>query len=268
MTATVAAPHRMRLRPHQARAVHCATTALRHGTRTTVVSACGTGKTAIAARVAQKVVRRGHQLVLLPTLELLAQTIAEWREAGHTGPVMAMCYRRPVVPGERVPASTHPGYLAAWIQDNPNGTVFALYQSLNKIHKAHRDYKLGPWALISVDEAHRTSGYIGKEWAAVHDDELIPAGRRAYYTATPGSGRLAMARTPLSSRPWRTPSSTARPRFASRWPKPSTWSSWPTTASSSWKSTRPNCAPAWACPTGPPKQNCAPQPSRSPCCAP
>lgn len=185
MTATAATPRRMRLRSHQARAVHCATTALRHGTRTTVVSACGTGKTVIAARVAQQVVRHGHQLVLLPTLELLAQTIAEWREAGHTGPVMAMCHRRPIVPGEHVPASTRPGYLAAWINDNPDGTVFALYQSLNKIHKAHRDHKLGPWALISVDEAHRTSGFIGKEWAAVHDDELIPAGRRAYYTATP-----------------------------------------------------------------------------------
>ncbi|MCG7522879.1 Helicase associated domain protein [Streptomyces sp. OfavH-34-F] len=186
-TATLTPPARprLRLRPHQARAVHSAATALRHGPRTTVISACGTGKTVIAARVAREIVRHGHQLVLVPTVELLGQTIAEWREAGHEGPVMAMCHRRPKVPGEHIPASTHPGFLAAWVQDNPDGTVFGLYQSLDKIQKAHRKFRLGPWALISADEAHRTSGYINKSWAAVHHDRLVPAGRRAYYTATP-----------------------------------------------------------------------------------
>ena len=38
---------------------------------------------------------------------------------------------------------------------------------------------------MAVDEAHRTSGDVGKRWAAVHDDELIPAHKRLYLTATP-----------------------------------------------------------------------------------
>lgn len=36
-----------------------------------------------------------------------------------------------------------------------------------------------------VDEAHRTSGRIGKPWAVIHDNTLIPALRRLYMTATP-----------------------------------------------------------------------------------
>ncbi|MEV6002167.1 Helicase associated domain protein [Streptomyces griseomycini] len=36
-----------------------------------------------------------------------------------------------------------------------------------------------------TDEAHRTSGRIGKPWAVVHDNTRIPALRRLYMTATP-----------------------------------------------------------------------------------
>ncbi|WP_435271523.1 hypothetical protein [Streptomyces sp. 1222.5] len=36
-----------------------------------------------------------------------------------------------------------------------------------------------------VDEAHRTSGQIGKPWAVVHDNTRIPALRWLYMTATP-----------------------------------------------------------------------------------
>ncbi|MFC9760097.1 helicase-related protein [Streptomyces sp. NPDC056921] len=35
-----------------------------------------------------------------------------------------------------------------------------------------------------IDEAHRTSGYAGKPWAAVHDQTKMPATRRLYMTAT------------------------------------------------------------------------------------
>ncbi|MER7497998.1 Helicase associated domain protein [Streptomyces pharetrae] len=41
------------------------------------------------------------------------------------------------------------------------------------------------WDLIVVDEAHRTSGRIGKPWAVVHDNTRLPALRRLYMTATP-----------------------------------------------------------------------------------
>jgi hypothetical protein len=36
-----------------------------------------------------------------------------------------------------------------------------------------------------TDEAHRTSGSMGKAWADIHDQSVIPAHRRLYLTATP-----------------------------------------------------------------------------------
>nr|WP_256097136.1 DEAD/DEAH box helicase family protein [Streptomyces agglomeratus] len=50
---------------------------------------------------------------------------------------------------------------------------------------------LRAWDLIVVDEAHRTSGRIGKPWAVVHDNQKIPSLRRLYMTATPRLWQLA-----------------------------------------------------------------------------
>ncbi|MET7305423.1 Helicase associated domain protein, partial [Embleya sp. NPDC005575] len=54
-----------------------------------------------------------------------------------------------------------------------------------------------------VDEAHRTSGALGKAWAAIHDNRRLPAARRLYLTATPriwepsaGSAYAALAAEP------------------------------------------------------------------------
>ncbi|MEU2674666.1 helicase-related protein [Streptomyces sp. NPDC007164] len=51
------------------------------------------------------------------------------------------------------------------------------------LQQAH-EAGLPVWSLMVVDEAHRTSGDAGKPWAAVHDQERIPAVRRLYMTAT------------------------------------------------------------------------------------
>ncbi|WP_241678969.1 DEAD/DEAH box helicase [Streptomyces lasalocidi] len=187
MTATITTPPpKIRLRPHQSKAVHAAHTALRQAARTSVVMACGTGKTYVAARTAARVAPQGTRLVLLPTLELLAQTVDDWRTAGMSGPVLAMCSKRPNVAGEPVAFTTDPAVLAAIVRQHPVGlTVFATYHSLHRVQDAHHRFALPAWSLITIDEAHRTSGDLGKRWAAVHDDQLIPAHKRLYLTATP-----------------------------------------------------------------------------------
>ncbi|MFD6967426.1 Helicase associated domain protein [Streptomyces sp. NPDC059949] len=182
---TTAPPPKVRLRKHQSQAVHAALTALRHTARTSIVMACGTGKTYVAARVAARVAPQGTRLVLLPTLELLAQTVDDWRTAGMTGPVLALCSKRPNTTSESVPYTTDPAALTATVSQNPTLTVFATYHSLGRVRYAHHHFALPPWSLIAVDEAHRTSGDLGKRWAAVHDDDLIPAHKRLYLTATP-----------------------------------------------------------------------------------
>ncbi|MFJ8314242.1 MULTISPECIES: Helicase associated domain protein [unclassified Streptomyces] len=188
----------IKLWPHQVEAVDAVVRGLdippgkripRDGLRATVVAACGTGKTFIAAASALRLARNGRVLVLLPTLDLLTQTVREWRAAGHTGPAVAVCSLDddPHLWDLDVRSTTSPPQLALWHGRGPV-TVYATYASLGVLAEAHEgEYGLpmDVFDLMVVDEAHRTSGSMGKAWAAVHDQETIPAMRRLYMTATP-----------------------------------------------------------------------------------
>ncbi|MBO8191583.1 Helicase associated domain protein [Streptomyces oryzae] len=180
------------LRPHQREAVDAALRVLElparsavpgRGLRTQVIMATGTGKTLVATRSAEEL-RAGRVLVLVPSLDLLAQTEAAWREGGRTGPMVGVSSLR----GEEVsfPNTTDVEELVDWVRPFGKVTVFATYASLGlgTLERAHQAGLPG-WDLIVVDEAHRTSGQIGKPWAVVHDNTRIPALRRLYMTATP-----------------------------------------------------------------------------------
>ncbi|WP_279617039.1 DEAD/DEAH box helicase [Streptomyces yokosukanensis] len=180
------------LRPHQREAVDAVLRALElparstvpeRGLRTQVVMATGSGKTLVAVRSAQEL-RAGRVLVLVPSLDLLAQTEAAWREGGRSGPMIGVSSLR----GEEAsfPNTTDVGELVAWVRPFDRATAFATYASLGlgTLERAHAAGLPG-WDLVVVDEAHRTSGRIGKPWAVVHDNTRIPSLRRLYMTATP-----------------------------------------------------------------------------------
>lgn len=179
----------LELRPHQKEAVRAATRTLNQHPRASLIAACGTGKTLIAARTTARVAPRGRALVLLPTLDLLSQTIRSWRAAGRKGTTTAVCSARQALDhdplGADVPLTTDPAELASLTTTSGTVTVYATYASLPTVVTAHRDHRLPPWDLVVVDEAHRTAGRLGKAWAAVHHDDQLPAARRLYLTATP-----------------------------------------------------------------------------------
>lgn len=159
------------------------------GLRGQVHAACGTGKTLIAAASAKRLVPKGRKLVLVPTLDLLSQTVKAWHEVGHTGPAVAVCSLQddPELWNLRVRSTTNPVQLALWHGSGPV-TIYATYASLGVLAEAFEGVygqKLDPVDLAVVDEAHRTSGSMGKAWADIHDQSVIPAYRRLYLTATP-----------------------------------------------------------------------------------
>ncbi|MTE17558.1 helicase [Streptomyces sp. TRM43335] len=207
----------IRLRPHQAEAVDAIVHALEYragrevpaeGLRATAVAATGAGKTLIAAEAARRLEPRGRVLVMVPTLDLLTQTVQAWRMAGHTGPAVAVCSLEgdTALAALGVRCTTNPIRLALWAGSGPV-TMFATYASLaprQDIDPADPDgepvqapgpletafqgaygQRLAPFGLAVVDEAHRTSGDLAKPWAAIHDNTRIPAARRLYLTATP-----------------------------------------------------------------------------------
>ncbi|MFE4023459.1 DEAD/DEAH box helicase family protein [Streptomyces sp. NPDC059101] len=151
-------------------------------------------------------------------LDLLTQTVEAWRAVGHKGPAVAVCSlgADPLLEALDVRCTTNPTQLALWAASGPM-LVFATYASLvpqgleddqdsdqgggeggavggeragapGVLEQALRGsygQRMGAFDLLVVDEAHRTSGAIGKAWAVVHDQERIPAARRLYMTATP-----------------------------------------------------------------------------------
>jgi len=179
--------------PHQREAVDAAVRALAGGGRATVVSACGTGKTRIASAAVNRLAAGGRVLVGVPTLELAAQTLREWRDCGDgpLGTVVVVCSDPAVLSGRDidlggdVTVSTLPGQVAAACAVPGRVTVLSTYDSMPVVAAAHASHDLPRWDCVVADEAHRTTGCAGGAWTTVHRDGLVPAVRRLYMTATP-----------------------------------------------------------------------------------
>ncbi|MFB8298431.1 Helicase associated domain protein [Streptomyces bacillaris] len=178
------------------------------GARGTIVSATGSGKTITAAACALESFADGRILVTVPTLDLLAQTAQAWRLVGHRAPMVAVCSLEndPVLKELGVRTTTNPIQLALWAGSGPV-VVFATYASLvdredvdapegqRKVRGpleaalagGDRLYgqRMAGFDLAIVDEAHGTAGDLGRPWAAIHDNQRIPADFRLYLTATP-----------------------------------------------------------------------------------
>ncbi|WP_217133055.1 DEAD/DEAH box helicase [Streptomyces sp. AC558_RSS880] len=178
------------------------------GKRGTIVSATGSGKTITAAACALECFPDGRILVTVPTLDLLVQTAQAWRLVGHRATMVAVCSLEndPVLTSLGVRTTTNPIQLALWAGAGPV-VVFATYASLvdrEDIDAPEGQRKVrGPleaalaggerlygqqmagFDLAIIDEAHSTAGDLGRPWAAIHDNQRIPADYRLYLTATP-----------------------------------------------------------------------------------
>jgi superfamily II DNA or RNA helicase len=165
--------------------------------RVTNVMACGTGKTRVGAEVARLVAPSEPVLIVVPTLDLIAQTLGAWLEAlgrEALGRIIAVCGDREVTDRDtaddlsalQIEVTSDPGQLAELLRTRQGrSTVAITYQSLPKLVAAHQYRGVQPWKLIVVDEAHRSAGIKDRQWSAMHDDELVPAFKRLYMTATP-----------------------------------------------------------------------------------
>ena len=175
------------LRPYQKEAMQKVCKAFDAGDeRGRLIMACGTGKTLVGLRIAEKQVQQGGRvLVLMPSLSLLSQTLHEWvadsSRALHT---LAVCSdsqvhlrkkedrdKEDISPVDMViPPTTDSDRLADALRAShlgngsrkPLTVVFATYQSLKVIEKAQRhnlqSHHPTPFDLVIADEAHRTAG--------------------------------------------------------------------------------------------------------------
>ncbi|GAA3185403.1 DEAD/DEAH box helicase [Streptomyces virens] len=177
------------LRAHQREAYTAAVHALARSPRATIVSATGTGKTITAIRIAEHFAGPGHILVVVPSLNLISQTAWHWYADSRISDMLGVGTLKPTAvsfSGDRLLSTTDPARIARTLAGFAEpGVVFATYQSLKAIARAHHRHQLPPWSIVIIDEAHRSSGSSNKQWAAIHYDSEIPAERRLYMTATP-----------------------------------------------------------------------------------
>lgn len=192
-------PGRRVLRADQERGLAAVVRHLRRPhTRALYVAATGTGKTLVSIRAADELAAR-LVLVVLPTLDLAAQTALAWRRDGHHEHMVIVSSMdtaaNDALTAARIGSTSDSNALAALMSVlGPNDdqipalTVLSTYDSLDKIEATqHTRHRVPPFDLAIMDEAHRIAGRPDKKWAASNDAQRILTDRRLYMTATPRS---------------------------------------------------------------------------------
>ena len=201
------------LRPHQKRAVDRVASGFLKGDRGKLVMACGTGKTFVTLKVAERQAGRGCAvLYLVPSISLLQQSMREWAEqADMPHRYVAVCSDTKVGKDDEdaslseleIVPTTDPKKIAGALVKNEDHmlVVFSTYQSIMQVSEAQKSRDM-EFDLVVCDEAHRTTGVINQElrpdskvsdsddsrissFVAVHSQDNIRAKRRLYVTATP-----------------------------------------------------------------------------------
>ncbi|WP_426567266.1 DEAD/DEAH box helicase family protein [Streptomyces canus] len=171
-------PVRHTLRRDQRTALNASVTAVAAGGRATIVMPCGCGKGLVSARTAEHLTQSGHirrTVVMVPTLDLLAQSAQVWKEQNdHHGHLLAVCSPRADLDALNIPQTTDPAELAALLAGLDHYTVFATYASLadgddkqGALLAAHAARALPTWDLLIADFTNRHVGVrdVRVEWS-------------------------------------------------------------------------------------------------------
>lgn len=201
-------------RDHQFPAIEAVVKGFETVNRGKLIMAPGTGKTYTSMAIAEEMAKKKdgvfRVLYLVPSIQLLSQTLRGWTaDTNYQMDAIAVCSDRKVTKQETkgeyeditvadigFPATTNTEKLLEYkarIEANAAKgdflTVFSTYQSIDVIIEAQKQ-GFYEFDLVVCDEAHRTTGAteVGKEdssFTKVHYDENIKTAKRLYQTATP-----------------------------------------------------------------------------------
>ncbi len=188
---------RWNARPHQETAIDAVVDGFRDQDRGRLIMACGTGKTLTALWIAERL-QSSLTLVLVPSLSLLQQNLAEWgRHSAEDFDTPVVCSDESVLQSKAdtaiqstadlgVKVTTDPAEIRHFLGQRRKrpAVVFATYQSSDRIAAAQTG-KAKPFDLAICDEAHRLAGHAEGLFATVLDDKKVKARKRLFMTATP-----------------------------------------------------------------------------------
>jgi superfamily II DNA or RNA helicase len=184
-------------KPHQKIAIQDVVNGFKTNDKGQMIMACGTGKTFITLWIKEKL-EAESTLILLPSLNLLSQTLKEWYFAANKlFKSLAVCSDETVIKQASddeikestqdlsFPVTTNVTKIKKFlIQDGPK-VIFSTYQSSPMIYEAMKDSNVPDFNLVICDEAHRCAGDAGKIFSTVLDDKKIRTKRKLFATATP-----------------------------------------------------------------------------------
>ena len=179
--------------PHQLEAIANVKMGLETQDRGQMIMACGTGKTFTTLWI-KEALEAHTTLVLLPSLNLLSQTMREWAWAGNTDfDILNVCSDQSV--GKKTedmdpadapfPVTSDVHEIAVFLQRESSKVVFCTYQSSDLIAQAQVDESVPTIDLAIADEAHRCAGKAEAGFATILDGAKIRAKKRLFTTATP-----------------------------------------------------------------------------------
>ncbi|MSU62652.1 MAG: hypothetical protein EXS31_09675 [Pedosphaera sp.] len=182
--------------PHQTEALGALLPALETHDRVSAIMACGTGKTLVALWVAER--RQAPRiLVLLPSLALLRQVLHEWLRESSLPSLAYLCVCSDPTVKDGLDSittaqsdldfqvSTDTASVRDFLDAPFSGTkvVFSTYQSARVVGAALKPGEA--FDLAVFDEAHKTAGREGRNFAFALEDANLPIRKRLFLTATP-----------------------------------------------------------------------------------
>jgi superfamily II DNA or RNA helicase len=182
--------------PHQAEALDAILPALQTHDRVSAIMACGTGKTLLALWVMERLEAK-RVLVLLPSLALLRQTLHEWLHETCLPSLAYICVCSDPTVKEGIdtlstqqsdldfPVSTGAVSVRSFLGVPFAGVklVFSTYQSASVVGLAMQPGEAFDFAVF--DEAHKTAGREGRNFAFALADTNLSIRKRLFLTATP-----------------------------------------------------------------------------------
>ena len=178
-------------RPYQKKALSAVTKGFKNNNKGQLIMACGTGKTYVTLWIKEKL-QANITLVLVPSLNLLSQTLKEWTaNSKKSFDVLCVCSDRSVgktseddikISDCSFDVTSNIKDISNFLQNNSDRVIFSTYQSLDLVSKAQKNKVID---LIICDEAHRCVGNKDSIFSKVCDEKFIKANKRLYTTATP-----------------------------------------------------------------------------------
>lgn len=176
---------------HQVEALNAIKRALAEHDRVTVVMACGTGKTLLSLWLAEQYSAQSI-LVLLPSLSLIRQTLHNWAKetTWNDFSFLCICSDQTVVNNDEIivkktdcdfPVTTDADAVKKFLSSSHSSRkiIFSTYQSCKFIPQ---DFVFD---LAIFDEAHKTAGREGTNFAYALKDQNTAIKKRVFLTATP-----------------------------------------------------------------------------------